>query len=150
MFLYINTSDCKKVILALIDKKGRILKLRKAKAEYQQSEKLLSLIEKLLSGAKVCLPGRQAPSFGVSSDRSLKGVIVVTGPGGFTSLRIGIATANAMAWALQIPIVGVKNNKNEPDSKLVMRGFKKIIRAKRFKQVLPEYGKEPNITILNT
>lgn len=32
----------------------------------------------------------------------------VTGPGGFTSLRVGVAAGNALAWALKIPVADVK------------------------------------------
>lgn len=31
----------------------------------------------------------------------------VIGPGGFTSLRVGVAFANALAWSLKIPITGI-------------------------------------------
>jgi tRNA threonylcarbamoyl adenosine modification protein YeaZ len=37
----------------------------------------------------------------------IEGVIVGTGPGGFTGLRVGIATAKAIAHELGVPIVGV-------------------------------------------
>ena len=39
--------------------------------------------------------------------QDLTGIAVDIGPGSFTGLRIGLATAKAMAYALDIPIVGV-------------------------------------------
>jgi tRNA threonylcarbamoyl adenosine modification protein YeaZ len=39
----------------------------------------------------------------------IRGVIVGTGPGAFTGLRVGIATAKALAHELAVPIVGISS-----------------------------------------
>ncbi|MFH1610798.1 MAG: tRNA (adenosine(37)-N6)-threonylcarbamoyltransferase complex dimerization subunit type 1 TsaB [Patescibacteria group bacterium] len=134
MYIFINTSNHKHIFLALINKKGDILISKKIKAEYQQSEKLLLNIEKILLDSKKKL-------------QDLKGVVCITGPGGFTSLRIGITTANTIAWVLHIPIIGLEQKENQDNLDLIDIGYRKIIKLKKFKQVLPRYGKEPNITI---
>lgn len=74
-----------------------------------------------------------------------KGIIVNAGPGSFTGLRIGISIANAMAYALNIPIVGVA--KPHDFSDLVQRGQNDLEGLKDFSMsVEPFYGSEPNIT----
>lgn len=37
----------------------------------------------------------------------LTNIACVVGPGGFTSLRVGVSAANALAWALKIPSCGI-------------------------------------------
>lgn len=41
--------------------------------------------------------------------KDLDKVIVATGPGSYTGVRIGVSIAKTMAWALQIPIVGISS-----------------------------------------
>ncbi|MDC3414233.1 tRNA (adenosine(37)-N6)-threonylcarbamoyltransferase complex dimerization subunit type 1 TsaB [Aquibacillus sp. 3ASR75-11] len=36
-------------------------------------------------------------------------IVVANGPGSFTGVRIGLATAKTMGWALQIPVVGISS-----------------------------------------
>lgn len=148
MYLYINTSQSEKIVLALMNKKGEILKLKSIQAKYKQSERLLKEIDKILN-VSVGTPQRA-----VLGLENLKGVLVVVGPGGFTALRIGVATANTLAWSLDIPILGMENKNNLDDKKLIDKNFKKILKLKKFnsanvagRQVLPKYGKQPNITI---
>lgn len=58
------------------------------------SERLLPMVQQLVADADL-------------TPRDLSGVAVSIGPGSFTGLRIGITTAKSLAFALQIPVVGV-------------------------------------------
>ncbi len=41
--------------------------------------------------------------------RDLQGIIVAQGPGSYTGLRIGVSAAKSMAWALNIPLLGISS-----------------------------------------
>ena len=73
------------------------------------------------------------------------GIIVNSGPGSFTGLRIGLSVANTIAYSLNIPIVGlfgVTDNKE-----LLTKGQRRLLKQNYFTGVVfPEYGQEPNIT----
>ncbi len=58
------------------------------------SERLMPHIAHLLEMAEI-------------AQTSLKAVAVSIGPGSFTGLRIGLATAKALTYALNIPLIGV-------------------------------------------
>ena len=60
------------------------------------SEQMMPLLDSLLSHLELNM-----------SDIDLIGVSV--GPGSFTGIRIGVAAANAMAMALDIPVVGISS-----------------------------------------
>jgi len=69
---------------------------------------------------------------------------VVTGPGSFSGLRSGIATFNALAWALNKPIYGLPAPLTDS---AILKLQKKISTAKLTsfkKQVMPFYNQEPN------
>ena len=77
----------------------------------------------------------------------LKGVVVSSGPGQFSFLRSGIVIANTFAWALHIPVVGVFGNEFTPENEFIAAGLKKLSKTKKkWSAIVPEYGKEPNIT----
>jgi tRNA threonylcarbamoyladenosine biosynthesis protein TsaB len=41
--------------------------------------------------------------------KDLNRIVVANGPGSYTGVRIGVTTAKTMAWALNIPVVGVSS-----------------------------------------
>ncbi|MEI6237744.1 MAG: tRNA (adenosine(37)-N6)-threonylcarbamoyltransferase complex dimerization subunit type 1 TsaB [Candidatus Saccharibacteria bacterium] len=72
--------------------------------------------------------------------QDIKGVVCYRGPGSFTGLRIGLSVANALAYGLQIPIVG-KSTANWQ-----ILGIKDLLNGNNDKIALPEYGGEIKIT----
>jgi tRNA threonylcarbamoyladenosine biosynthesis protein TsaB len=72
--------------------------------------------------------------------QDLTGVIIFSGPGSFTSLRIGHSVANALADSLAIPIVGTQGNN------WLKSGLLQLQEAKPGQIALPHYGAEAHIT----
>jgi len=91
--LVIDTATTRAVI-ALGAADGSLLEARTWVAGYRHGEELLARIEGLLADRGV------APA-------DLGGIVVGTGPGAFTGLRVGIATAKGLAHALELPITGL-------------------------------------------
>lgn len=95
MILYIDTVLNDKILLALLKEKAgsfKIISVKEIKAPRLQSEKLLPSIDALLNKNNF-------------SAKNIKKIIVNNHGGSFTSLRIGVITANALAFALKIPVL---------------------------------------------
>jgi tRNA threonylcarbamoyladenosine biosynthesis protein TsaB len=93
--LAIDTSTTLAVV-ALGDDRGSLIAQNPWVAGHRHGEELLPRIGRLLEGSRVEL-------------RELGAIVVGTGPGAFTGLRVGVATAKALAHALGRPIVGVSS-----------------------------------------
>ena len=107
MILEINTANNETIVLSL--KQGKkIIDQISLPARREQAEKLLPGILKLLKNHKL-------------KPEDLKGIDVETKGNSFTALRIGVITANALAFALKIPL----------------NGKRQIVK--------PRYNREPNI-----
>jgi tRNA threonylcarbamoyladenosine biosynthesis protein TsaB len=70
----------------------------------------------------------------------LQGIVVFEGPGSFTGLRIGISTANAIAYSLAIPIVATR------DEAWATKGVERLLAGEQDEIALPFYGGDANIT----
>ncbi len=73
---------------------GELIDATEWPAGYRHGETLLPTIAALLERLEL-------------TPASVAAIVVGTGPGAFTGLRVGIATAKGMAHALGVPIVGV-------------------------------------------
>ncbi len=105
MILYINTKDQKQISVAL-KHNGKVVGNLETENEYG-SQVLLPLIIKLLSGTKNIKNPDVSIQFhlrGGSIWKQLEGIEVETGPGSFTGLRVGVSVANALGFALGIPV----------------------------------------------
>lgn len=94
MKLSIDTSSSKKIIVELDNEKFE------TGAREDKSQKLLPFIDELLKkkGKKI---------------NDVKEIEVNIGPGSFTGLRVGVSVANAIGWALGIPVNGKNLRKGE-------------------------------------
>jgi len=119
MKLKIDTSKLDKINISLIDKETKIVE-QNFEAKYQQAEKLLPSIDKMLKKAKFNL-------------RALQEILVENRGDSFSGLRIGVVTANALGYALGIPVKAVSSSSVEQ-------------KTNQFDVVAPIYSKEPNIT----
>ena len=80
-----------------------------------------------------------------SNDLALKdldGILIYKGPGSFTGLRIGFSVANALAYALQVPVVAEGGGHNS----WLKLGLRRLENGQNEQLALPNYGAEPHIT----
>jgi tRNA threonylcarbamoyl adenosine modification protein YeaZ len=82
------------VVVAAGSPEGSVLAIRTFPAGHRHGSHLLPAIEALCGEAGLELP-------------ALAGVIVGLGPGAFTGLRVGLATAKALAHEATVPIAGI-------------------------------------------
>jgi len=94
--LVIETATTRALVaLGALD--GTLIAVDEWEAGHRHAEELLVRIAGLLARAGI---GRPGPGV-------LAGIVAGTGPGGFTGLRVGLATAHGIARAAAAPLVGI-------------------------------------------
>ncbi|HPX64493.1 MAG TPA: tRNA (adenosine(37)-N6)-threonylcarbamoyltransferase complex dimerization subunit type 1 TsaB [bacterium] len=116
--LFIDTVSRPGVLLAL-KREGDIVAQDFYPGNREQAETLLPSIKQLLADADLKLS-------------NLERIEVVNHGGSFTSLRLGVVIANALGYALGVPVRGTTG---QP------------FLASGYQIVVPEYISEPNITL---
>ena len=93
LLLAIDTATATAVV-ALGDAGGTLRAEDRWRAGFRHGEELLARIDGLLASVS-------------ASPDDVTGVVVGTGPGAFTGMRVGLATAKGIAHGLRVPLVGV-------------------------------------------
>lgn len=125
MLLFIDTSDFTNLHLVLVNKDSQIKEFR-ASVAFNENYKTNELLEKFLKKSKV-------------TPKDLTKVVVSSGPGSFTGIRVGVSLAQALSFALEIPLVVV------PKTKLP-KELSKLLTVKGSNVANLNYGQKPNIT----
>ena len=94
MRLFIDTSNSEKIVVGFDDKRYE------TSSRKEKSQMLLPFIEELLK--------KENKTF-----KNISEIKVNTGPGSFTGLRVGVSVANALGWALGVPVNGKDLRKGE-------------------------------------
>ncbi len=99
-----------------------------------QSERLVPMIEAVMAEAGIAYP-------------ALDAIAVTCGPGGFTGVRIGLATARALALACTRPAIGISNFEavaaSVPEDERAGRSLAVVIDAKRSDLYVQGFGAAP-------
>mgnify|MGYP001593905819 CR=1 FL=1 len=93
MILVIDTTKVGEITV-ILKESGKEVKKIVSQNEFG-SQTLLPAIEKILKQSKIKM-------------QDLKGIEVNTGPGSYTGIKVGVSVANALAFALNIPVNGKK------------------------------------------
>ncbi len=96
MILVLDTAT-RTPVVALAQPDGTLVAEQRWTSQHRHGEELLQRVDEILREAGV-------------ARRDLSGVVVGTGPGSFTGLRIGLATAKTVAYSLGIPLCGVSTS----------------------------------------
>jgi tRNA threonylcarbamoyladenosine biosynthesis protein TsaB len=131
MTLFIDTSGFDSLRLALIDEKTAkppkpVIRETTITLAYNENYKTVHFLQKFLQKNKI-------------KPKDLSKIIVCSGPGSFTGIRVGVALAEALGFALNIPAVAIKKTQ-------VPQDLAKLVKFRGGKNITLNYGQKPNIT----
>ena len=101
MSIYIlNIETSTKACSVAIHKNGNLIALKESVTEnFSHSEKLLVFVEELIGNSQLKLV-------------DISAIAVSMGPGSYTGLRIGVATAKGLCYGLNIPLISISTLKS--------------------------------------
>lgn len=91
--LHLETAT--KVCSVALSKDGKLIQQKETEEDgYSHGENLTLFIEEVVHAARISM-------------KDLSAVSVASGPGSYTGLRIGVATAKGICYALKIPLIAI-------------------------------------------
>jgi tRNA threonylcarbamoyladenosine biosynthesis protein TsaB len=97
LMLVIDTAT-RQGVVGLADGDGHLLAAQTWTTGHRHGEELLTRLESALAGLD-------------ATAQSIRWIAVGVGPGSFTGLRIGLATAKTLAYGLGVPLIGVSTSR---------------------------------------
>jgi len=134
MLLFLSAQDISCLEVGLLDSTGRLFSFQSIKTS---PEKFLLTISEFLKENKTPL-------------EALQKIVVVSGPGSFTSTRISVTIANALSFAKNIPVIGLENSLKKGGEELITEFGQGWIEQKTEGFVVPFYDRPPHITLKGT
>jgi tRNA A37 threonylcarbamoyladenosine modification protein TsaB len=113
MILFIDTTDFNRTTFAL-SAEGKLWK-KSYKIDPHKSHETLQKLDEFLKSIKVKpSPGLRPPSpIGRGEGVRVTKIIVNSGPGSFTGVRVGVTIAQALGFAWNVPVIAVPKEKFE-------------------------------------
>jgi len=131
MYFFLNNLKNDEIFMALVDKRG--VKNEILLKNTDRRINLLKIFDQLLKKNKITVT-------------KIAGLIVVNGPGSFSGIRTALSLVNTISAMNKIPAIGVNLDSAAINADLILLGIKKLSQRKKLGLVLPDYGREPNIT----
>ena len=124
MILFIDTSNFDNLTLALVN--GPVVKQQVMSLAFNENYKTNAFVQKFLKLQK-------------TEPKDLTKIIACSGPGSFTGIRVGVSLAQALGFALHIPVLAIPKTKVPDD-------LRKLSSVKGGQHLVVNYGQKPNIT----
>jgi tRNA threonylcarbamoyladenosine biosynthesis protein TsaB len=119
MLLFLDTSDLKKVKFALIAEKA--IKTKTISIPYEENFKTLEHLDNFLNRNKTKI-------------ENLNSIIICSGPGSFTGLRVGAALAQAFSFSHNITFSTIKKTR-------LPKNLKELLKLKKKASFEIDYGR---------
>lgn len=133
-FLLTIETTTKNCSVALFDNDNLIYLKEQNSHKYSHAEQITLFIEEVLRASKITLD-------------ELDGIILSSGPGSYTGLRIGASTAKGLCYSLGIPLISVSTLKAMAFTMLENEGYKyycPMIDARRMEVFASIYDQSNN------